>query len=31
MKRLDGKVSVVTGSAQGMGFAIARALSKEGS
>lgn len=30
MKRLQDKVAIVTGSAQGMGFAIAKALSDEG-
>ena len=30
MKRLENRVAVVTGSAQGMGLAIAKALSDEG-
>lgn len=30
MKRLENRVAIVTGSAQGMGFAIARALAAEG-
>ena len=30
MKRLEGRVAIVTGSAQGMGLAIAKALGNEG-
>jgi len=30
MKRLKDRVAIVTGSAQGMGFSIAKALAKEG-